>query len=320
MRTVRLVTQPHDFLQPLLTGEVPLDTGPVRIELVIGDIRAAQADPAVDASELSMARHVCRAAVGDETWIGIPAFVRRGFSHRNWFVRKDDGVKGLSDLRGRAVGTNQWLASGNTWTRAVAREAGLESPEVQWTVGSINGGPVDRSETLPPFVGYAIDEIPLADRLAEGSLDALMCPDPPELYYRPNSPIRRLIPDYRTAEREFFQKTGAFPIHHMVGVRRQLFEEEPACLNQIYEALVTARRRWEKLRLEEGDTSPWLLADLEETMALMGTDWQRYGVEHNTKTLAYFCNEIHQQGFTQQLVPVEDLFSQFEEVAQPQYD
>ena len=140
-RSITLVMQDHDFLHPILCGDVV--AGDLDLKLVRGDLRAAQIDESVPASELSFARHVRRIAEGDQSWVAMPAFVRRGFSHRSWFIRRDNGHLSFSDLKGGRVGTNEWPASGNTWARAAARDQGLEPSELHWVVGSINGRPSD---------------------------------------------------------------------------------------------------------------------------------------------------------------------------------
>jgi 4,5-dihydroxyphthalate decarboxylase len=299
--------QDHDFLQPILCGDVVDE----RVRVVRGSIRAAQTDEHVGAAELSFARHVARVAKHDESWVAVPAFVRRGFSHRAWFVRRGSNYANFSDLVGKRIGTNEWAASGNTWARAAAREQGVLPSDVEWVVGSINGGAVARVDPLPPHGRYADTEEALAGLLIRGDLDALVCPDPPDGFYDSDSQVVRLLDDFRAAERAYYHRTGVFPAYHVVGVRRHVFEQDPGLLDAIFDLLSAARRLWSSTRLAEGDTSPWLLADLEETMALIGKEWQPYGVDENLRVIEYFCDELLAQGMIERRVSVSEVFADF---------
>lgn len=115
----------------------------------------------------------------------------------------------------------------------------------------------------------------LVDMLLDGELDALMCPWPPEGFYEEGSRLARLYPDYRTAEREYFRRTRLYPAHHIVVLRRELVERSPSSVRALYTALDESRIRSEKNRWALAETTPWLLADLEETTALMGRDFSR---------------------------------------------
>jgi 4,5-dihydroxyphthalate decarboxylase len=245
----------------------------------------------------------------------MPAFVRRGFSHRAWYVRRGSAIKSFRDLAGKRVGTNEYPATGNTWTRAAAREQGLDLKSVSWVVGSIDGGKFASGDRLPDNVSYAESEEGLVDLLLDGRLDALACPDPPRGFNDKNSEVVRLLVDFREAERAYYSRTKVYPAYHIVGFRQTLFHEDPGALLRVYDALERSKKFWESLRFAECDTSPWLQADLEETRELMGPDWQPYGVEPNARMIAYFCDEMLAQGLITRPVAPGDLFAEFMELA-----
>jgi 4,5-dihydroxyphthalate decarboxylase len=310
---ISIVLQPHDFLQPLLTGDVVAEN--LDLHIVIGDLRAAMVDEAIAASELSFARHVRRTAEGDRSWVAMPTFVRRGFSHRSWYVRRGSPVGSFRDLTGKRIGTNEWPATGNTWTRAAGREQGLDLKSTNWVVGSIDGGKFASGDRLPKNVSYAESEEGLVDLLIDGRLDALACPDPPRGFYDRDSAVVRLLPDFREAERAYYSRTGVYPAYHIVGFRKAVFEADPSIMLRVYDALERSKSAWATLRLAECDTSPWLLADLEETMQLMGSDWQPYGVEANERMIHYFCDEMLAQGLIERSVKTSELFTEFTDLA-----
>ena len=309
MDSITLIMQDHDFLQPLLCGDVVAEG--VDLKIVRGNLRIAQQDSSVPASELSFARHVKRISEDDHSWVAMPAFVRRGFSHRAWYVTRDSGLKSFKDLNGKRIGTNEWPATGNTWSRAAGREQGLDIFGIDWVVGSVDGGEFAHADALPAHVRYASSEEGLVDLLLRGELDALMCPDPPRGFYDDGSKVVRLLPDFRTAERDFYKRTGVFPAYHLAGLRKEVFDRKPSVLLSIYRALEQSRLAWSAMRLYENDTSPWLLADLEETMQLMGHEWQPYGEAENAKTVAFLCEDMLAQRLIDRAVDPSALFSEF---------
>jgi 4,5-dihydroxyphthalate decarboxylase len=150
--------------------------------------------------------------------------------------------------------------------------------------------------------------------LLDGELDALEIPDPPGGFYDPGSPFVRLFPDYRSVERAYYERARVFPGLHIILMRRAFFESDPWIARSVFDAMLESRRRWEQLRLEEADTSPWLQADLEETIDLMGSGWQEYGVDANRHMMEVFCSEMKEQGHASRLVDVDELFKDFEAV------
>ena len=145
-------------------------------------------------------------------------------------------------------------------------------------------------------------------------LDALMCPWPPKGFYEADSPIVRLIPDYRAAEQAYYLRTGLYPGQHIVGIRRELVERDPWIVRSVYQALDEAMKLWIEWRWHLAETTPWMLADFEETAALMGRNWQPNGVEANRKVIQAMCEEQYAQGLVATPDDPTDVFAEFEQV------
>jgi len=99
--------------------------------------------------------------------------------------------------------------------------------------------------------------------LLDGELDALMCPVPPKGFYAPNSRIVRLVQDYKKAEREYFRRTGIYPVQHIIGVRHDVFRRDPWIAKSIYAALERSKIAWQKNWRQLAETLPWTLAEIE---------------------------------------------------------
>ncbi len=311
-----LVVRNYDHFGPLASGDVEVEG--IDLKLVRdtpGALDRTLNDPTILAGELSFSRHLTRLANGDHSFVGIPVFTTRVFRHRCFFVRRGSDLRRLKDLEGKRIGTNEWPATGNVWCRAVIREAGARLDTMSFLVGSIDGAPSNRPQgDLPPYAQLNPTGRPLRELLIEGQLDALMCPVPPKGFYEADSPIVRLFPDFVREEQEYFRRTGVYLAHHIIGVRRELFEREPWAVRSLYQALERSKAICDQNALALPETSPWLLDGIEKTVALMGKDWRPYGVEPNRKLTQLLCDELFAQGLISRQLDEAVVFEEFERV------
>ena len=312
-RAITLAMRDYDYLAPLASGDVRVDG--VALTLVRdtpGALTQALEDPEVHAGEISLSKHIQRVAAGDRGVVGIPTFPYRAFRHRCFFVRRDSGLRDFRDLAGRRIGTNDWHATGNTWSRALLRDAGVPLDGIEWWVGSVDGpAPRRTPATPPPPVRSAPAGRALRDMLLEGELDALMCPAPPAGFYAAAGAIVRLIPDYPAAERAYYRRTGIYPLQHLVGVRREVFERDPQVAVTLYDALERSKRLWQASRRDLADTLPWTLSEVEAATALIGDDWHPNGIDPNRRTLDAFLDEQLAQRLIARPLSAEALFSEY---------
>jgi 4,5-dihydroxyphthalate decarboxylase len=316
---ITLVMKDYDYIAPLACGDITVQGLELNLDRQTSMI-VGRDDPDVSAVELSFSAYLIRLSQGNRGFMGIPFFAYRAFRHRCFYVLKDSGLDQLQNLKGKRVGTNAWPDSGNTWTRAALREQGVAIGDVQWWVGPIDDPSYDshghRPEiTLPPNVTSSIPVgSTLLQMLLEGELDALMCPWPPKGFYQPESRIKRLIPDYRQAEQAYYGRTGIYPGQHIIGLRRAVFESNPMIAKDLYQALDESMRTWMERRRMLAETSPWLLADIEEAVDLIGYDWQPNGVGPNLHMIKTMCDEEYAQGLISTPLDATQVFSEFESV------
>ncbi len=306
-----LVMRDYDYLAALYGGDV----APDGVELTIDrktPIAQAYTDSSIMAWELSFSRFLIALSKGDRSFVGIPFFPTRAFRHRCFFIKRGSELRELKQLEGKRVGTNSWPDTGNTWTRAALREAGVRIDRIHWWVGPLDENyPVRPQSGLPPYVQEAAAGRMLRDMLLGGELDALMCPFPPKGFYEANSPFVRLIPDYRRAEIAYYQRTGIYPVHHIIGLRREFFERNPQVAVSLYRVLDQARLLWQQRRQFMAELTPWTLTDIEETASLMGADWQPSGVTANRKVIHALCDEELAQGLVDRPIDPAAVFADF---------
>jgi 4,5-dihydroxyphthalate decarboxylase len=313
--TVTLAMRDWEFLARLYGGEVIPEGAQIRLDRKT-PMAQAHGDPSIDAAELSLSRFLIALSNGDRSFVGIPFFTIRGFRHRSFFVQRDSGLTDLRQLEGKRIGTNSWPDTGNTWSRAALRDAGVRLDNIRWSVGRVDEQYASIPQTdLPPYVQEAPTGRFLRDTLLDRQLDALVAPLTPLGFYEPNSPIVRLLPDYRQAELAYYRRTALYPAHHIVGLRRETFDRSPQLAVSLYSALDRARQLWQvRGRSYMGELTPWTLSEVEDTMALMGPDWQPSGVTANRGVIAALCEEEYAQGLVGRPIDPETVFAEFDAV------
>jgi 4,5-dihydroxyphthalate decarboxylase len=307
---IRLALRDWDHLVPVVTGDVR----PEGFELDL-DSRASTPDvlsePELDGGETSFSRYVLGRAAGDDRLVGLPVFVMRGFRHRCVLVRRDSELTSLDELKGARIGLTGWPDSGNTWTRALLRGAGVDVKGVEWTVGPLVAGETGKDRVGPvPFPdNVSLTDDSLAESLVDGRFDAIMTPFMPAEFFTPDSRFRHLLPDHRAAELAYYQETGFVPGIHLVTLKRESVERAPWLPQAVQDLFERSKRHWLARRRLLADTTPWLLADLTSTARTFGADWMPYGADRNTAMVAAFCEELHAQGISSRPIATEEVFA-----------
>jgi 4,5-dihydroxyphthalate decarboxylase len=153
-----------------------------------------------------------------------------------------------------------------------------------------------------------IDE---SELLLNGGCDALITAITPRAFLEGNPKIRRLFPDVRSAERDYFKKTGLFPIMHVVGIRTDAIEADPGLPKAVFEMYSKAKQAaYADLETTTSlkVTLPWVTQEFEDTRELMGKDFWRYGIEANRKELELVMRYTHEQGLLKRRLKVEEVF------------
>jgi 4,5-dihydroxyphthalate decarboxylase len=135
----------------------------------------------------------------------------------------------------------------------------------------------------------------------------------PSVFVDKHPKIRRLFPDYRAAERDYYLRTGLFPIMHALGIRRDIYDNNRWLAASLYKAFLQAKRLADA---EFAETTalkiglPWVTAEYEATIEVMGPDFWSYGVDANRKTLSTMARYSHEQGLATRLLTVDEMFAE----------
>ena len=87
-------------------------------------------------------------------------------------------------------------------------------------------------------VAWAGKDVDLGELLEAGEIDALISADVPKAILDKSPKVSRLFEDYEAIERDYYRRTGIFPIMHTVAVTRELADEHPDIVKAVYQGLV----------------------------------------------------------------------------------
>jgi 4,5-dihydroxyphthalate decarboxylase len=269
-----------------------------------------------DVAELSASEFISLMGRGDCPFVALPVFPSRVFRHGYIFINTHRGIRAPKDLEGKRIGLPLYTQTAAIWVRGhLMHQFGVDLARVQWVQGAVekigsHGRPHAPPLLRPLRIEQNTSDEPLGAVLARGEIDALIgSRKPDELGRHPD--VARLFPNYRTLERELYQKSKIFPIMHLVVIRRALYLRHPWIARSLYDAFVEAKQRARTRMRYAGSLStmlPWLIDHVEETVAVFGDDAFPYGIEANRPTLRTLMTYMVEQHFIPQPIPIEDLF------------
>jgi len=270
-----------------------------------------------EVAEIGFSPFLIALSRGSTPYVAVPVFLSRMFRHSAVYIRSDRGINGPAELRGRIIGVPEYQMSAAMWFRGCLQdEFGIAPKDINWVqAGLENPGRRDKFPLNLPqgFPLVSRNDVALSKLLADGEIDGVMSARTPSCYADGHPQVRRLFPDYRAAERDYYKKTGIFPIMHALGIRRDVYENNRWLPASLYKAFLKAKRLADA-EFEETTALkiglPWVTAEYEATVAAMGSDYWSYGVEPNRKTLATMARYSYEQGLAVRELAVEEMFAE----------
>ena len=268
-----------------------------------------------DISELSFSSYLVKASKGESPYIAVPVFLSRAFRHTSIYVRKDR-IRKPEDLKGKRVGLPEYQLTANVWARAILQDDfGVSPSDIRWVRGGIDtpGRPEKIKLQLPADV--LLENAPegqtISDMLDRGELDGFIAPRPPSGAALTNPSVGWLFDDPTAAAKDYYRRTGVFPIMHVVGVKKELAAQHPWLPGAVLKAFTQAKAvALEKL----ADTSatkvtlPFVEEQLKSARDTLGDDYWAYGVAASRRTLEAFVRHHHAQGLSARLMSVDEIF------------
>lgn len=315
-----------DRLKGIYTGAIGIEDCEIEFHKVgIGDANTAAFSGAntYDITEIGLHPYMLAYANDNfRDYTLIPVFPLRAFRHKSMFIRNDVGIKTPEDLKGRKIGTPGYSSTSLTWIRGIlSDEYGVNPEDIHWVLSNEDSsadaaGKISKEEQVVPNGISAVlgtagkDESAL---LLSGEVDALFHAAEPKAYVQGNPLVERLFSDARQTERAYYSKTGIFPIMHAIAIKTELIEKYPWLPKAVFEAYSKAKTAHYTQLTKLGwaySSLPWFAQEYEETRKLMGANFWPYGIEANRKTLETLFRYSYEQGLSNKLLTIEELFEE----------
>jgi len=262
-----------------------------------------------DASELSLSSYTILRSEGDNRFIALPVFPSRTFRHSCLYVRTNAGIQKPEDLKGKRIGVGDYQMTAAVWVRGfLHHDYQIKPQEMKWMVGQAvqnikNPEGVEIQQIKP---GQSLDKL-----LEEGEIDALISVILPPSFLSGSQHIRRMFPDYKKVELDYYKRTKIFPIMHTLVIKTALYEANPWLASSLHKAFVQAKERGYQ-RLYNTDalsvSLPWLIDELENSLRIFNNDIWNYSLNGSLPTLQAFVQYMAEQGLIQRAMTVDELF------------
>lgn len=298
---------PSALTRPVLEGRVPVAGAVIHAEAAqsVNTNSLQMLDLAFDVGEMSLATFT-KAREQGVPLMALPLFTGRRFLYGAVVVSESSGIRDFAQLRGRRVGLPQFWMTSSVWHRLILRQAhGIAQSEISWVTAAPErmGALGLPSEAHQDASGRSPQEL-----LAAGEIDAVMGPGAgPDRGQRDTGAIR-LAADPAAAARAYYERSGVFPIMHMIVMKEELANREPSLVASLCDAFEQAK----ELSREESPEGDRPIPGLsqEETRALFGDDPFAYGIQPNRKVLETFLGDVLDQGLIDRSMKVEELFAE----------
>jgi 4,5-dihydroxyphthalate decarboxylase len=302
----------YDYLQPLRDGEIEAEGIDLNVLTVESGIRHERMFHygEYDACEFSMSSYLV-ARGQDVDWLqAIPFFPRRMWGHKFCFVKAGSGIEKPSDLKGGRIGLRSYENTLALVTKGMLMNSyDLPVTDVTWVI--VNKETVGMKLPSSIKIEFVEGRRKLEDLLVEGEVDAEVEPDLPQRWIRGEGSLARLFPEFEKEERDYYKRTGIFPIMHPVVIKKDILDRDPWVATSLYEALVKSRKAYNEFMEQPHRLSfAWGRSYLEEERKFFGKDPFYQGLKENYNDVANLIKFADQQGMLKRKLSVEELFKE----------
>ncbi|MFC6704883.1 PhnD/SsuA/transferrin family substrate-binding protein [Flexivirga alba] len=271
------------------------------VKPIISAYRRMIRDLEFDVAELAPVTYVMAREAGIPL-IAIPVFINRKFHHSDIVCGPKSGIRAPKDLEGKEVGVRAFSVSTGVWGRGLlAEQYGVDIESITWVVDDddhIQGKePANQRRVTDD---RSLESLLLADELGaafSGNAGTGRAGAPREGWTETapadteEAASYPLFPDAKVLERDWFLRTGVYPLHSVIVIRSELAERAPELPTELYAALVRSKQKY----LAEDPT--WAQQPrLARQAAQVGGDPVPYGAEPNQPSIDALVRYSAEQG------------------------
>ncbi len=264
--TLHLGVNPAPNTRALFDGSVKVEGAELQIESEFGaglDNVGARHRKIIagelDGGELSISSYVLARHRGMRLR-ALPVFLSRKFRHRCMFLPVGSPVREPSELAGKKITIHRYNATTPVWLKGILQnEYGVKPASVEWIVAE----PDIAEESLrppPPEIRVRLMPEPRTreraiEMLERGEVDAAL---EPYDTLADNPKLRRVLPDHRKVEEDFFRRTGCFPINHLFVLKEDIADANPWIVEGLLKAFRDAEAAADRYRNpKQKEESAW---------------------------------------------------------------
>jgi 4,5-dihydroxyphthalate decarboxylase len=289
-------------------GRVQVDgytLDPVQVDPVIGAYRRMIRDLEFDICELAPVSYLMALQTGVRL-TGIPVFINRRFHHADLQCAAGSGITVPRDLEGRRIGVRAFTVSTCVWVRGILREDyHVDVDSIRWVTDDedhITG-------RTPATVEKVTDGRSLGQLLRAGDVDAALggnagtgragaptagwtaSADAPPPEAATGGDPYPLFGDPDVLAADWYQRTGVYPLHSVIALRRELVEADPNLPTALYATFAESKRRQ-----VEADPQWSALPRLAKQERQLGGDPVPYGLHANEASVRALVRFSRDQG------------------------
>lgn len=309
MTKLTLAVGNYEITRALVDGTVEIDG--VRTTVVTGlasserHRRFFKGDE-FDAAEVSLSSYLVAHDKGVPIR-ALPVFPLRRFRHGYVFINTTKGIRAPIDLNGKTIGVSSFQETGPLWMRGILEQHyGVSIRSIAWLSQAQPNVPQGVAD------GLRVSSLPegtdAGRMLAAGEIDAFIGSNPIAPFIEGDARVARLFPNYQAEEISFYEKTGLFPIMHVIAVRQHILDQRP----DLARALQLAFEHAKELARASDPRIPmlaWHSAAWEHQRLILGPDPWAYGLTTtNRDNLDTLISYAHDQGLISRVITSDDLF------------
>jgi 4,5-dihydroxyphthalate decarboxylase len=220
----------------------------------------------------------------------LPIVVMRGFHHAALICPVGSAIHAPADLRGKRIGVRAYSQTTGIWVRGILRdEYGVDHRDITWVTEE---DAHVREYVDPPNVVRIAEGADLKAMLLAGEIDAGIA-----LNGIDAAAVRPVIADPMQAAAEWYRKTGAYPVNHLLCVRTELVGAHPWLPAELLRLFTAAKA---------AATEPSAEARF---ASIVGRDPLPYGLEANRVGIDLCLRYAAEQGLVPEVYAADALFA-----------
>ena len=211
---------------------------------------------------------------------------------------------------GKRIGLDSLQNTAGLWMRGILQDChGVKLESIRWCTQEEEDIPLEPTLTL------SVDRVPpgtdLDAMLSRGELEAVIYPEILPSFAKGSPKVRRLFRDHKQAEKDYYQRTGIFPIMHTVVIHERIVERHPWVPVNLLKAFRSAKEHaYSQLEDPRRFALVWVRDLVEEQRQLFGPDPWPYNFKDNRLALETLIRYAFEQSLLKRRPRVEELFAE----------